>query len=330
MAELLPTYEYQGDNISAVFEGHVIASGTDFAKVAETAVEYLDGLSSERKKTARDKARKTATHITTPNGMRGEVISRVAGLWGDEITVRFENNQIRRFATAAGDDAIEYSVEAAKTAASPKDHFQATLDERYVTSREGLTERLTVLDGVALGAGRLAAREASVAESRVLHQFVLAAEAETAEIREVLAHLEDVDAQNAAPAPPTYAAVEQVSLGGHSSDWLEATADEMVKEAEAVDFDKLLEEGPTQLVSNLDDTAVHNAGTVAEVAQNHIMAKTAGFKGEKVEAYREAFVAASEQARRRDLTYRQSNARKTATVKEAAVAELPDEFLFGA
>jgi hypothetical protein len=104
----------------------------------------------------------------------------------------------------------------------------------------------------------------------------------------------------------------------------------MVKEAEAVDFDKLLEEGPTQLVSNLDDTAVHNAGTVAEVAQNHIMAKTAGFKGEKVEAYREAFVAASEQARRRDLTYRQSNARKTATVKEAAVAELPDEFLFGA
>lgn len=330
MAELLPTYEYEGDTISAVFEGHVIASGTEFSKVAESAVEYLDGLSSERKKTARDKARKTATHITTPNGMRGEVISRVAGLWGDEITVRFENNQIRRFATAAGDDSIEYSVEAPKTAASPKAHFQDKLDERYVTSREGLAERLTVLDEVALGAGRLAAREASLSESRALHQFVLAAEAETAEIKDVLAHLEDVDAQNAAPAPPTYAAVEQISLGGHSSDWLEVTAAEMVTESEATDFDRLLAEGPTQLVSSLDDSAVHNAGTVAEIAQGHIMGRTSGFKGDKVEAYREAFVAAAEQARRRDLTYRQSNARKEATVKEAAVAELPDEFLFGA
>jgi hypothetical protein len=331
MADLLPTYEYEDDQVLAVFENHVIAKGTDFAKVAATAEEYLNGLLADRKKNSRSEARKKATHITTPNGLRGEVISRVEGVFGGEITVRFENNQIRRFETAAGDDGIKYSVDEPKVSSSPKDHFQARLNERYVTSREGLTERLTALDEIARGAGRLAARESSIPESRALHGFVLAAEAETAEIKEVLAHLEDVDAQNAAPAPPVYSAVEQISLGRAANDsWLDVTAAEMIVESEAQDFDKLLAEGPTALVSSLDDFAVHNAGTVAEIAASHIMGKTAGFKGEKIEAYREAFVAASEQARRHELTYRQDNVRKEATVKEASIANLPDEFLFGA
>jgi hypothetical protein len=329
MANLLPTYEYQDDMILAVFENQVIAKGTDFAKVAETAVEYLDGLSSSRKKEAREVARKSATHITTPNGARGEIISRVTGLWGDEVTVRFENNQIRRFATAAASEEYKYSTEASKVPDGPKDHFQAILSEQYVTSRAGLTERLTALEGVRNGAGRLAARESSIPESRALHQFVLAAEAETAEIKDVLAHLEDVDAQNAAPAPPVYAAVEQAGMGRAANDsWLDVIAAEMITESESYDYDKLLADGPTQLVSALDDSAVHNAGTIREIAQSDIMGKTAGFQGEKIEAYREAYVASAETARRRELTYRQDNKRKEATVKEASIADTPDDILF--
>jgi hypothetical protein len=102
----------------------------------------------------------------------------------------------------------------------------------------------------------------------------------------------------------------------------------MIAESESEDLELLMKEEPTKLVSGLDDSSIHHAGTVQEIAANHIMGKTAGFQGAEVESYRESFVAAVEQARRRELGYRQEVARETATKKEASLETVPDEALF--
>lgn len=327
MASLLPTYEYQDDHVIAVFEGRVIASGIDFAKVSCTAEEYLNGLRQERQHKAREEERRTATHITTPNGLKGTVISRVQGLWGDEITVRFENNQIRKFETAAGDDTLVYSSEQPEAPKGYRDYFKQRLDAVVEPTRPGLTARLQDLDGIRIEASRLAASTAAVTEQQMLHQVVLATEAEKAEIQEALDHLAAVDAENAAPAAPVYAAVEQADMGRAKGDsWLDVVAHEMIAESEGVDYDNLMAEGPTQLVSAMD--YVHDAGAVREAALAFVTTKTAGFKGEKVEAYREDFIAAAELARRRELSYRQENTAKEAAVKVASQDSIPDEGLF--
>lgn len=328
MAPLTPTYEYRDDQVFAVFENRVIASGTDFAKVAATAEEYFNSLDSERKHTEKEAARKTATHIETPNGLKGQIISRVEGLWGDEVTVRFENNQIRRFATTASDD-LKYTIKEADAPSNQREALQTMLDEAVIPSRAGLTSRLQQLDTIALEAAQHIAAEFSPVEQAKLHQVVLAADAEKAEVKEALAYLDDVDAENAAPAAPVYAAVEQAEMGRAGADsWLDVTAREMIAESEKEDLDKLLEEEPTKLVSSLDDAAVHNAATVRDIAMAHVIAKTAGFTGDQVNAYRENFVANTESARRRELTYRQENTRQETIVKEAATDAAPDESLF--
>src|ERR1700683_2923087 len=107
---VLPEFQYEGDMITAVYERRVIASGTDFAKVSCTAEEYFNSLQKERKEKQAEAAKRGATHITTPNGLKGTIISRVASVFGGEITVRFENNEIRRFETLASEDPFKYTT----------------------------------------------------------------------------------------------------------------------------------------------------------------------------------------------------------------------------
>lgn len=327
MAELLPTYEYHGEEIRAVFEGHVIASGAEFSKVSTSAMEYLDGLAKKRKHDEHESARKVATHITTPHGAKGEILTRVPSIWGEEITVRFENGQIRRFATMAGDEHLSYTRENPDAPKSIREAMMRELEEDYDHGISGLTTRLDRLSAIKTAASNYAASERSPLELQEYHKMVLAADQETLEIKEALAHLEDAD--TVAYVPPVYAAVEQADLGRAKGDtWLDVTARKMIAESEDEDYDKLLEEGPVNLVSAMEDAAVHDAGVVREAAINFIVARTAGFQGEKIDAYREAFVAKAEQARRQDLNYRKE-AHQEAVQKEASVTDdISDEALF--
>ena len=56
-------------------------------------------------------ARGLGKTVTTPNGLTGKVMSRVAGLWGDEVTVRFANGRIKKMPVTAemqfGNDGLE-------------------------------------------------------------------------------------------------------------------------------------------------------------------------------------------------------------------------------
>jgi predicted RNA-binding Zn ribbon-like protein len=327
MAPLTASYEYHDDgSVSAIFEGRVIAKTADFASAESTATEYLDGLQKKRVKEDATETEKKATHITTPNGLKGQIISRVDGMWGNEITVRFANNEIRRFETTAN---LTFSAEAEDAPSSYAVALQSVLDRPVDSSRAGLTARVKELEAVQHEVHSHFASERNAATQRDLNRIAMTASVEVEEVKEALAYLAAVDAENASPAAPVYAAVEQVSLGQNSgNDWLSITAQDMIDESEEEDLEELMDEGPTKLVSSLEDSAIHHAGTVQEIAAAHIMGRTAGFQGAQVEAYREQFVARTEQARRLEMTYRQDAAREVATVKQASMDNVPDEALF--
>lgn len=327
MASLSPTYVSNGQGEIAAFHGNqVIASGSDYAKVAETAEQYFEELSNVRKKKETAQARESATHITTPNGEKGVILGRTSSLFADHITVRFSNGQIRSYDTFVG-DGLKYTTEQENAPTSPVEYFQRQLDEAPTPGREGLTARLDTLDAVKRAASHLASQGVSYADGQALHQIVLTANAERNEVREALEYLVTADHEAMAPPKQAYRAVEQASLG-HGNDWLEVVAQEMVAESEGQDFDKLLQDGPTEFVSSLEAPALADTGLVLSLASEHIHGKTAGFEGPEVEEYRERFVAATELARRREASYRQEVSQETVTKEASTTQNAPDEALF--
>lgn len=324
-----PTYAFDGDTAVAFHGSNVIASGTDLSKVAETADQYFESLRSEQKTRAAEHERQAATHITTPNGEKGVILGRTASIFSESITVRFANGQIRHYDTFVG-DGLTFTKEASDDAPkSPVEYFQRKLDEAAEPGHKGLTARLEALDEIRRGASHLAGQGVSIADAQALDRIVLTATAERNEVREALDHLAAVDAEAMVPPTRQYVAVEQAALGRSANDnWLEVVAQDMIAESEAEDFDQLLEEGPTTFVSSIEDGAIGNAGIVRQMASEFIHSKTAAYQGEAVESYRERFVAAAEAARRRELSYRKDVAHKEASVKEASVANVPDEALF--
>lgn len=328
MASLSPTYASDGNGKILAFHGNrVIASGTDYAKVAATADEYFKSLRNEQEKKTTEAAREAATHITTPNGEKGVILGRTSSVFSDAITVRFENGQIRHYDTFVG-DGFTYSKEAANTPSSPIEYFKRKLDEAQAPGKAGLTARLNTLDQVKRGAAHLASQGVSDADGEKLHSIVLAADAERNEVAEALDHLNAADAEAMAPPTQQYQAVEQSDLGHKGGSWLDKVAEDMVAESEAQDYDKLLQDGPISFVSHLDTAVLANAGVVSHLAHDHVVSKTAGFQGKEIEEYRNRFVAATEMARRNEFSYRQETAKETHT-KEASVADsTPDDALF--
>lgn len=322
-----PTYAFDDSGKVIAFDGErAIADGTDFERVAAAANEYFDVVRQEHEHKATETERREATHITTPNGEEGTILGRTSTVFSDHITVRFANGQIRHYETFVG-DGLTFSKQAAADAPkSPVEFFQRQLDEAIDPTRAGLTARIETLETIRKNATHLASQGVSYADGQALHQIVLTADAERNEVQEALDYLVAADGEAMTPPKQSYAAVEQADLG-HAGDWLEVTAQQMVTESMAVDYDKLTAEGPTLLVSSLDNPVLASADTVREIAQNHIASRTAGFKGEAIEKYRESFVFDTELARRRESLYREQKTQETVQ-KEASAPEAPDEALF--
>jgi hypothetical protein len=331
MSNLIPTYVHEGGEVFAFFENRVIAQGISFAKVEETAVDYLEGLSKERKAAAEEKTKRTATHIVTPSGEKAQILSRVDGLWGEkEITIRTEKGRIVKLAAHGGNDAnYQYTNEkVAATASEPTEALQAILDEDYGHDRDSLTARLTTLNEVVTQASQHVAG-ASVVDADRLHKFVLAANHEKGEVSSALEYLTQADAEAFAAPSPVAKVVDQAEMGRASKDsWLDITAKQIIAESEGQNFDKILAEEPALLAAELETGTLADQGSTAEIALSHITAKTAAFTGAEVESYRELFVAATEQARRAELKERQESTHKQAAKQEEEAVEAPDESLF--
>jgi hypothetical protein len=329
MTDLAATYHFEGDEIYAIHEGKVIASGTDMKAVESDAVEYLDSLKTTRDQVAKQNAKKTATHIITPNGVKGSILNRVPDMWGEQVTARFENGEVRSF-TVHGETDVQWVTErTASTAANPAEGLEQRLASSYQHDRDSLAKRLGELRSIAVEAHRLVTAGAPYAIQIKLDQVKIAAEHEAREVKEALDHLDAADSQ--AFQPPKPIVVEQADLG-HSADaagsWLDTVTEDMISEAEGVDYDKMLDEGPAVFVTELDNGALADTGTTREMALSHITSKTAAFQGEEVDEYREKFIARVEVARRHELASRKDTTKKEAAAHEELQTNAPDDALF--
>jgi hypothetical protein len=329
MNDLTATYTFEGDEIFAIHEGRVIASGKDMEKVEGDAVKYLDSLKKARDKKASEQAEKKATHIITPNGVKGEILGRTPTVWGTQVTARFENGEIKTFDTHAESN-VKWLSENVKTAgANPLEKLTTRLDEDYSHDRRSLVQRHDELSAIAREASELLSRGASYDIEVRLDQIKTAADYERSQIKEAIDHLDSADAENFIPdAPFNPTVVEQADVGPSSGSWLDVTTQQMIDESEGQDFEKLLHEGPGLFVTELDDGALADSGVTREMALSHITSKTAGFQGEEIDDYREQFIARTEIARRDELAARKVNIHKEAAAEQEIQSNTPDDVLF--
>ena len=260
--------------------------------------------------------------VTTPNGLEGTVLGRTQDLWSETVTVRFDNGRI-----------VNLPVTEGMT-------FKAAEEKKEVSLLESLRERLAhTPDGTA----------ASLAERRIelldvikqarmhlaagggeadLHSLVVEARAEIGELEQALEHLasEEVEAF-APPAPFKMQAVEQESMGPGNGTWLDNTLGEMIAEAEATNYEQLMDEGPEAFVADVSREALAHAGTVRNMAATFIRSHTAAADPSIREQYESVWLARVEEVRRAELAKV-----KEATKKEAASepdhSNLPDDTLF--
>ena len=328
-----PTFVREGNQVLAFYEDRLIAQGTVFAKVEESALEYLDNLTAKKHMQKEEAVKQAATHIETPSGLKGEILGRHDGQWGEKlVTVRWENGRISRYQAHGGnDDKLTYKTAEQEKPESALEYLQSTLDETPEGTKESLAARIADLDELVVKASAFQ-RTASYEEQREASEIVIAAEHEKREVRDALAHLELADAEAfAPPAPFRTGAVEQASLGGGSGSWLDATVDDMIAEASAQDFDKILAEEPGQFVAGLETAVIADTGATREAADDLISTRLAGTIPESQDSFRQAFLAKVEQARRDELKDRTKSAKKKTekkAKKEKKANKLLDDALF--
>lgn len=330
MANWVPTYSFEGDKIFAIHEGKVIASGDDMEKVESDAIAYLEAKKQTFEVTEKENRKKTATHIITPNGLEGEILGRTPSLWGEEVTVRLANGNIRSFHTHA-EDGSQWIAKNERTAATKGivAGLRARLDEEYERDMDSLRKRAATLEDIYNDAEAHLTAGAPYLEELRLDQIAIAARAERNEVVGAIEHLVAADDQTFVAPSFNPQVVEQADLGrGTTDNWLDITVQDMIDESEGQDFDKLLSEGPSLLVTELETPALADAGVTREVALSHINEKTAGFVGEEVDEYRSAWLARVEVARRHELAGRKELTHKEAAAADESVADAPDEALF--
>jgi uncharacterized protein YdbL (DUF1318 family) len=281
-------------------------------------VNYLKGLKIEK-----DEAKKkSATHVVTPNGVKGTVLQRTASLWGESVTVRLENGEVKSYDVRGVKD---WMVE--KTASSnPVEGLDQRLAKSYNHDRASLVARHRELVELYHEAKTLITSGVSYTDQKKLDSIIVTAEAEGEQIKQAIDHIDEGNVE--AYQMPEQQVVEQADLG-RSDNWIDAIVQDMVAESESNDFEQILQDDPTLLAAGLDDGIVADHGASRELALSHVRNKTAGFVGEDVDGYVAQFLARFEAARRRELSTRTTDTRKEAAAATSHVEDAPDEALFG-
>jgi hypothetical protein len=265
-----------------------------------------------------------ATHIQTPNGLKGTILGKQRGLWGDQVTIRLENGRIAKF-DVAPDSKVSYLKEETPQKVSAIPTLQERLAKTPDGTRRSLLDRLEELKSIKKDAAQLVT-SAPYTDGETLDNMIVQADYEMREIGEALDALEGAQAFEA-PAPFSTGVAEQASLGGNDTSWLERTVEDMVSENEAQDFDQLMDEGPDEFVSELETPVLQDDDLVTEYASEYVSSKTAGLDAEVVHNFRQAFVARALTARDRELEAREV---EEGQQKEASTDTYdgPDEAIF--
>lgn len=262
-------------------------------------------------------------HVVTPNGLKGTVMGR-HNLWGEEVTVRFENGVIKHLPVS--------SVQFEKTAGAGEangtiEAFDARLAATTDTDAGSLYERQNELEQIKKDA-RKAFVGGSDADLEALDRITVQANREIREINDALSHIGNEIEQNsqAFASIENLPAVQQASMGGNEATWLDKTLGEMRAAVEATDFKKLMDEGPEVFIAGLDDAQLADAGTVRHMASRWIRSHTAGADEELRDKYDRVWLARVEDTRRQRLSARKEEVRKEASSQESY--DGPDDALF--
>lgn len=319
MSDMQPTYEFEDGLVTASINGKIVASGstieeveTEVAAIVETPV-----------KTASRKP----THIIGPGGIKGQILTRTASTWGEEVTVRFENGEFR---TIPVSDRTQFTTENPKTASSsPLERLKAGIEKVAGTSRTDLQARFTELEAIKFEAREHITKGASNEDLHAFHNIIVTADLEQQEIRDHAEYLNATEGEGYQPYKPEMQIIDAPNIG-HQNDgtWLDATLADIREEAQETDFNKLLDDGPTTFVAEQEDVTLSDSGDVRERALSHIRSKTAGLQSDQLDAYENLFLARVEEARRVELAHRKQTVKKEAAQKQSDVDNAPVESLF--
>lgn len=300
----------QDNDVTYVFEDDKCIALTSSGKVlaSATSIDEVDVILAEPEEVLP----KSATHIVSPNGLKGQILGRIKDVWGEEVTVRFENGRIASFHTSADDD-YDFRIEEPEVAASPADELEVILDQNFSADHDSLVERLDALKDVERKAA--AAKASDYDEQLRYDTIAVTAHHEAEEVSSVLAAYQDQE-RIEPPAPFRMQAVEQEAVGSGDSTWLDHTLGEMIAESEATDYDKLMDEGPEALVAEMEDGALVDSGSVRSIASSYIRSKTVGIEEKAVGEYETAFLKRVEQVRRQELMDRKAKIAKQAATEQ--------------
>lgn len=265
----------------------------------------------------------SATHVVTPNGLKGQILGKVKDVWGDTVTVRFENGRIVQFPVS--DSRLKFASEEAEAPESPVEALRQRLAQEVEGDRRSLLSRIQELKQIKLQAADAIVKGASYEDEQELDTISIQADVEIGQVVAALDHIASEDEEYATPEPQV---VEQASLGSHDGTWLDQTFAKMVNEANHTDYDQLMNEGPEAFVAELEAPALADAGVTREMASNFIRSKTAGANPEVRDAFESAWIDRVESLRRVELKTRKTRAKKEAAA-ENDHSNLPDDILFG-
>jgi hypothetical protein len=264
-----PTYVFADDGkVYAYAHGRVVAAADE----VEDLEAREDELSQEPKKQAeppkthdekKDEQPKRSTHIITPNGLKGQILGKVKGMWGEQVTVRLESGRIAKYDVTT-DSNIEYISEE-RTASSP----YARLEERLAASPDGtrasLVQRLTELKAIKNDAQAMFS-QASYVDEATLNNIIVTAEAEVHEVTDAIEHLDNAVAYE----PPTPQVFEQESVGGNDSSWLDSVGQEVEVDNELINDPEAVEDSAEEFVATLPEAMLGDQDGIELRAASHL------------------------------------------------------------
>lgn len=261
---------------------------------------------------------KKANVIITPNGLRGKIMGRAKDIWGDTVTVRFDNGNIRELPVTAS---LKFAHEEEEISADSLDSLKERFVASYDQTKAGLLARQAELTSIRDAGRHIASTNKEAAE------LMVQADYESKEIAEALEHIRSVEAFE--PPKREWEAAHATADLGRSSSWIDSVHDEMVREAGEEDFEKLMDEGPEAFVAGLPDAVVGDVPTVRELVSSYLAPKVSMADKEIRDQYVDLFQSRVESIRRREVTARKSSATQKQAALEDNVKDAPDEALFG-
>jgi hypothetical protein len=309
-----PTYIFKNGKVYTYQNGKIVASVEEELFVEEEAAHLASA--------------EDATHVVTPNGLKGKVLGRVKGLWEDEVTIRFENGRIASLPVSK----LTFSNEEEE-----EEHDDIKDLEKKVESSISVYDAATIesrvreLDQIKVEASLFIDAGLSDEDLQRVASVITQANYEMEEIGDVIRALEEGHTSAyESPAPFEIHVVEQGGpTNGHDSSWLDGAINEMVVEANSTDYTKLMDEGPEAFVAGLDHETLSDSGTVRSLASNWIRSKTAAADDDVREKYEKVWLARVEEQRRASLTEVKEEMHKEAAAEESVnYDEIGDDSLF--